>query len=348
MDDYLDFFEKNAYNIFTMLVDETIITIKSGKGGDGSTSFRREKYVPKGGPDGGDGGNGGDVIFVCDRAVHTLMDFAAKKNFAAKDGDSGHDNKKHGRNGEDLFLKIPPGTIVSEIIEQDDTKHELLLHDFITEGEEAVMVRGGKGGLGNVHFATATNQAPQYAQKGKPGVEKVLKLELKLIADIGLIGLPNSGKSTLLSRISNARPKIANYPFTTLEPNLGVAKFHEHNIVAADIPGLIEGASRGKGLGDKFLRHIERTHALVHVLDINSLDLVKDYNDIRHELAAWSKTLAEKPEIIVLNKIDTLEKKEAQKLAKEFAKKIGQEVLTISAVSGEGVDELLSKIVKIY
>jgi len=320
-----------------MLTDESTIRIKAGDGGNGAISFRHEKYAPKGGPDGGDGGDGGDVFFVCDNNTHTLSDFARQKVFSAERGQDGRPKKQYGKNGTDLFLKVPPGTIIKS--END------ILHDFKKIDDKLLIAKGGRGGWGNVHFATAVHQSPFIAKKGTSGEEKNLKLELKLLADIGLIGLPNSGKSTLLSRISNARPKIADYPFTTLEPNLGVTKIHDKELVVADVPGLISGASKGKGLGDKFLRHIERTNALIHLIDINSSDPFKDYQDIRNELGEWNKELLKKEEIVALNKSDTFENTTAQKLAKALSKKIKKEVFIISAVSGSGLKELLNKLV---
>lgn len=321
-----------------MITDEAKIFIKAGDGGNGAVSFRREKYVPKGGPDGGDGGDGGDVYFVCKNDVQTLSDYARKKEWLAQSGENGRPKRQTGKDGEDLELVVPSGTIVKSA----DT--DKLIHDFLKEGDSVLIARGGRGGWGNVHFASATSQSPLFAKKGTKGEEKHLKLELKLIADIGIIGMPNSGKSTLLSRISNAKPKIADYPFTTLEPNLGVVSFHDEEIVFADIPGLITGASEGKGLGDKFLRHIERTKKLIHLIDINSNNLIEDYRIIRKELERWSENLLKKEEIIVLNKIDTMLPKDAKKIAKEFSKKIGKNVLLISAVSGQGIEELLKKL----
>lgn len=326
------------------MTDEAIIKIKAGKGGDGMMSFHREKYVPKGGPDGGDGGKGGDIYFLCVGDAHTLSDYARKKEWKAQNGENGRTKKQTGKNGEDLFLRVPPGTIIKNIREVSQKEDENVIYDFQKVGEQIQIVRGGRGGWGNTHFATATRQSPLFAKSGEPGQEQTLRLELKLIADVGLVGLPNSGKSTLLSRISNARPKIANYPFTTLEPNLGVAKYRDNEFVVADIPGLIEGASEGRGLGDKFLRHIERTNIIVHLIDINSLDLVKDYKTIREELKKWSNKLVEKKEIIVINKADTMPEEEVSKISKELSQKIKKPVLVISAVSGKGINELLEKL----
>ncbi|KKQ73759.1 MAG: GTPase obg [Berkelbacteria bacterium GW2011_GWB1_38_5] len=296
-----------------MFADEATIKIKAGSGGNGCVSFRREKYVLKGGPDGGDGGKGGD-------------------------GEDGRSKKQTGKGGNDLILQVPPGTIVR--IDGGD-----IFCDLTKIGDRVVLAKGGRGGWGNTHFATAVRQAPFFAHKGKPGHERNFKLELKLIADVGLVGLPNSGKSTFLSRISNARPKIADYPFTTLSPNLGVTKFRDQEFVVADIPGLISGASEGIGLGDKFLRHIERTTALIHIIDILSQNPNQDYKVIRTELKKWNPELLKKKELVVLNKADTLERKEAIKITKDLSKKIKKPVYLISAVSGEGVDKVLEELV---
>jgi len=327
-----------------MLTDEAKIYIKAGKGGDGAISFRREKYVPKGGPDGGDGGDGGDIFLVCKADVQTLTNYARKKEWLAKNGENGRSKKQTGKSSDDLELIMPPGTIVEEKQEGDKSEGEGIIHDFIKEGDRLLIARGGHGGWGNVHFASATSQSPVFAQKGTQGEEKHLILELKLIADVGIIGLPNSGKSTLLSRISNARPKIADYPFTTLEPNLGVSSFHGKELIFADIPGLITGASEGKGLGDKFLRHIERTKMLVHLIDINSDNPKSDYEVIRSELKSWNPDLLKREEIVVLNKADTMLAEEAKKISLKFSKEIGKPIKIISAVSGEGISEFLNAI----
>ena len=327
-----------------MFTDESVIKVKAGDGGNGSASFRREKYIPKGGPDGGDGGDGGDLFMLCDDNTHTLSDFARQKFFEATRGQDGRHKRQHGKNGADLVLTVPPGTIIRRISEWGG---EEILADLTKIGEKILVAKGGKGGLGNVHFASATHQAPKETTKGEPGEARNLRLELKLLADVGLVGLPNSGKSTILSRISNAKPKIADYPFTTLEPNLGMVRTKDISFVAADIPGLIEGASEGKGLGDKFLRHIERAGALIHVIDINGIDLVKDYNEIRNELKSWNKALIQEDEIVVLNKIDTLLTKDAKKIAAKFSKNIQKDVLMLSAVSGEGIDKLLVQITSV-
>lgn len=321
-----------------MLTDEAKIYIKAGDGGDGVVSFRREKFVPKGGPDGGDGGDGGDIYFICSNQAHTLSDFYRKKEFRAERGENGRPRRQKGADGQDLELKVPPGTIIKE--------GDKIIADFTKEGQSIKIARGGRGGWGNVHFASATHQTPRETKPGTSGQEKNLNLELKILADIGLIGLPNTGKSTLLAHITNARPKIANYPFTTLEPNLGVAKINDKEVVIADIPGLIEGASAGKGLGDKFLRHIERTQMLVHLIDITSMNPVKDYRDIRFELHAWNKELSNKKEIVVLNKADSLLEKARNNFAAKLSKEIKKPVLIISAVSGLGLKELLEELIK--
>jgi GTP-binding protein len=328
-----------------MFWDEAIIQIKAGKGGDGLVSFRREKFRPRGGPDGGDGGDGGDIYFEVDPNINTLSDYIRLKVFKAEKGEAGKKSKMKGKNGQDLILKIPLGTIIFEQAEEKDPRGKKIF-DFQKKGQKELIVRGGNGGWGNHHFATAVIQAPKRANPGQPGQEKWLKLELKLIADVGLIGLPNSGKSTLLTRISNARPKIADYPFTTLMPNLGVVKINQSSIVACDIPGLIEGASKGKGLGDKFLRHIERTKIIVHLIDINSEDLFKDYQTIKKELKDFSPILLKKKEIVVINKVDTLPVEKVASNLKKFKDKIKINIIPISAVSGQNIDKLLYEIKK--
>lgn len=317
-----------------MLVDDATIEVSAGKGGRGLASFRHEKYVPRGGPDGGDGGDGGDVSIVVDPAVHTLFDYFRLKKFSAQDGENGRKKKATGKSGEDLNLKVPPGTQVFD--------GDRLLADLTKPGEKLLIVRGGKGGRGNVHFATATHQTPMEAEPGKPGERRSLRLVLKLIAEVGIIGLPNVGKSTLLSHISAARPKIANYPFTTLEPNLGVVSVGgTSQFVVADIPGLIEGAHKGKGLGVKFLRHIERTKLLWHMVDATSLDPIGDYKTVRGELGSFSKELPQKPELVVLNKIDAVPPDQISKIATALKKASKAHVFGISGVSGKGIPELV-------
>lgn len=305
-----------------MLVDEATIHIKAGKGGDGAVSFRREKYVPRGGPDGGDGGKGGDIIFVCTNSVDTLFDYSRLKDYKAENGYRGAKTRKHGKDGADLTLRVPPGTIFYD----GDKK----IADLKKEGEDFIVANGGKGGLGNDHFKTPTNQTPREFTAGKQGDEKDLKLVLKLIADIGIIGLPNAGKSTLISSISHAKPKVADYPFTTIEPVLGVASYDKKQMVLADIPGLIEGASEGRGLGHKFLRHIERTRLLLHLIDATSENPQKDYRTIRAELEKFSPELSLKPEIVIFSKIDLVNKLPDFKYD-----------LAISAATGKGIKELL-------
>lgn len=321
-----------------MFTDEIKIKVKAGNGGKGAVSFRREKYVPKGGPDGGDGGKGGDVIFKVNNNVNTLTLFNTKKNFEAENGVNGSGNRSTGRKGENLILEIPQGTIIFHEIANKET----MFADLIKINQEVVVARGGIGGRGNIHFATATHQTPMEAEAGKPGQEKILRLELRLIADVGLIGLPNSGKSTLLARISQAKPKIANYPFTTLEPNLGVVKVDDQfSLVVADIPGLIQGASQGRGLGHKFLRHIKRTKILVHLIDCNNIDPIKCYQEIRAELKDFSPELMKKPEIVVITKVDSLSEKNQRQL---FAKVRKLNPIFLSSQSGRGINDLLYKI----
>ena len=321
-----------------MFADRAKIIIRSGKGGDGHVSFRREKYIPNGGPDGGDGGDGGDVIFEVDEGLNTLTDYRHRRKYAARDGEEGAKRNCHGKSGEDIILKVPEGTVVKE------ARSGKVIADLSGTNRRQMILEGGKGGLGNQHFATSRMQAPKYAQPGKSGMELEVELELKVIADVGLVGFPNVGKSTLLSRISNANPKIANYHFTTLAPNLGVVELAGGgSFVVADIPGLIEGACEGVGLGHDFLRHIERTKVLIHVLDAagtEERDPVDDYEAILHELAAYSADLAKKPQIVAANKMDVAEdpQEAIRRLREAFAP---VEVYPISAVTGEGLQELL-------
>ncbi|AEH44902.1 GTP-binding protein Obg/CgtA [Thermodesulfatator indicus DSM 15286] len=318
-------------------VDQTKIYVKAGNGGAGCVSFRREKYVPRGGPDGGDGGKGGDVILVASSQLHTLYDFYHQTHFRAENGRPGMGKKMKGRDGDDLILKVPVGTIVK------DAETGEILYDFTKDGESFVVAKGGRGGRGNARFATPTRQAPRFAEPGKPGEERWIILELKLIADVGLVGLPNAGKSTLLSRITAARPKIADYPFTTITPNLGVVKLdEERSFVVADIPGLIEGAHKGVGLGLDFLRHIERTKAILYVLDASKgEECLKDFELLQKELAHYHRSLIEKPAAIALNKIDIVSDRQKLYELKAFFEKKGYPVYLISAVTGEGIKELL-------
>jgi len=326
-----------------MFIDEAIIQVKAGDGGDGCVSFRREKYVPKGGPDGGDGGDGGSVIFVADPNKDTLLDFASRHHWKAPRGQAGMGKKMSGLSGEDLVIYVPPGTLIY------DAEHKILLADLDSPEKRVVVARKGKGGRGNWRFKTAVNQAPRFAEPGTQGQERRLRLELKLIADIGLVGMPNAGKSTLLRSISAARPKVADYPFTTLDPQLGIVELEGgRRIVVADIPGLIEGAQHGQGLGHAFLRHIERTKVIVHMLDMYPMDgsdPAENYRKIRRELEAFSPTLAEKREIIAANKMDlAIDNNAIDHLRSELSPKT---VYAISGASRQGVEELLAVLWKI-
>jgi len=317
-------------------IDEAIITVQSGKGGRGCVSFRREKFIPRGGPDGGDGGKGGDVVFRTISQKRTLYDFRYKRLFKAENGSGGEGNQKTGRKGKDLVIEIPPGTIIS------DAGTGRILKDMVEPDEAFVVAVGGRGGQGNKKFATSTHRTPRFAQPGGECNTLVLKLELKLIADVGIVGLPNAGKSTLISVISSATPKIADYPFTTLTPVLGVVRSGKGEpFVVADLPGLIEGAHKGVGLGIQFLKHIERTSILIHLIDasaINPDSSLSGYNTIKTELASYGKNLAEKPALVVLNKLDITGAKEASDI---FIKEAGNiEVLTISAATGKGINRL--------
>ncbi|MEN8127574.1 MAG: GTPase ObgE [Planctomycetota bacterium] len=321
-----------------MFIDEAKIRVKAGDGGHGCVSFRRERFVAKGGPDGGDGGRGGDIIFVVDDSLDTLMDFSGRHDWTARNGGCGEGSNKHGADGEDLMISVPPGTLVY------DEEHGLLIKDMNEPGLSVRICRGGRGGEGNKAFATSVRQTPRFATDGKPGQERLLRLELKLIADVGLVGMPNAGKSTLVSRCSEARPKIANYPFTTLSPVLGIVELSGfRRFVMADIPGLIEGAHDGAGLGHDFLRHIERTRILVHLLDIlpaDESDPVENYHKIHGELALHSEVLADKPEVVVLNKADLdAEGIFCDDIRSRLPERIKQ-VFVISAVTGQGLDEL--------
>ena len=321
-----------------MFTDQVEIHVRSGKGGDGMMHFRREKYVPRGGPDGGDGGKGGDVIFEVKPTLNTLSSFRQNQKFKAEDGVNGGPSQMSGRYGNDLVIPVPPGTIIFDA----DTGE--LIGDLTGDGQRLMVCKGGRGGRGNQHFATSRNQAPRTAEKGEPYEEKRLRLELKLIADIGLIGVPNAGKSTLLTSLTNAKPKIAPYPFTTLEPNLGVAEIDlDTTVVLADIPGLIEGASTGAGLGHDFLRHVQRTRVLIHLLDGTSEDPIADYSQINTELSLFDPNLGKKPQIVALNKIDQPDVQEKlADLQKQFKKK-KVEFMTISALARTNTRDLLIK-----
>ena len=331
-------------------VDEVTIRLRAGDGGKGAVAFRREKFVPKGGPSGGDGGDGGSVVLVVDEGLSTLLDFRYKSEFAAPAGESGANKDRYGHAGADVILRVPPGTQVF------DATTGALIGDLRTHGERFVAAQGGKGGRGNMHFASSTDRAPRRSEPGTPAEERTIRLELKLLADVGLLGFPNVGKSSLIARISAARPKIADYPFTTLVPNLGtVGLSDERSFVVADIPGLIEGAHAGAGLGDRFLRHLERTRLLVHLLDAaadggpeggSARTPLRDFDTMNRELALYDKDLAARPQIVVLNKIDLPEvRQRAKQLARTFAKR-GVVLHAISAATGEGTPELLEAIWK--
>lgn len=327
-----------------MFADRAKIFIRSGKGGDGHVSFRRELYVPAGGPDGGDGGKGGDIIFEVDKGMTTLADYRHRGKFCAGDGEPGNKKRCHGKNGNDLILKVPEGTIIKE------SESGKVIADMSGGNSRQVILRGGRGGQGNMHYATATMQAPKYAQPGQSARELWVNLELKVIADVGLVGFPNVGKSTLLSRVTNAQPKIANYHFTTLNPNLGVVDLEGgRGFIIADIPGLIEGASEGVGLGHEFLRHIERTRVIIHMVDAASTegrDPVDDIYKINEELRAYNPEIAKRPQVIAANKIDAIyigDEDPVQRIRDEFEPK-GVKVLAISAVSGKGLKELLYQV----
>ncbi|WP_144511198.1 GTPase ObgE [Bacillus sp. FJAT-22090] len=321
-----------------MFVDHVKIYVKGGDGGDGMVGFRREKYVPMGGPAGGDGGNGGDVVFVVDEGLRTLMDFRYKRNFKATRGEHGMSKNMHGANADDLFVKVPPGTVVTNEETGD------VLADLVEHGQKAIIARGGRGGRGNSRFATPANPAPELSEKGEPGFELNVVLELKVLADVGLVGFPSVGKSTLLSVVSAAKPKIAAYHFTTIVPNLGMVETEDHRSFAmADLPGLIEGASEGVGLGHQFLRHIERTRVIVHVIDMSGMegrDPYEDYLTINEELKQYNLRLTERPQVIVANKMDM---PDAEENLKAFKEKVGPDmkVFPISAISRQGLQELL-------
>ena len=323
-----------------MFIDKARIFVKSGNGGNGAVSFRREKYVPAGGPDGGDGGNGASVIFEVDLGLRTLMDFKYQRKYVAEHGEDGSKKRKAGRNGEDLILKVPPGTIIR------DEATGLVIADLKEEGDRAVVAKGGRGGKGNQHFANAVRQAPAFARSGSDGVEKWVVLELKMIADVGLLGFPNVGKSTFLSVVTKAKPKIANYHFTTLTPNLGVVqtKFGD-SFVLADIPGLIEGAAEGIGLGHDFLRHVERTKVLIHIVDISGLegrDALDDFDKINGELKLYNEKLSTRPQVVVANKIDILEDESVFEEFKNELEGRGYKVFKMSAATRQGVDDVIA------
>ncbi len=325
-----------------MFIDQVTISVKAGDGGDGCCSFRREKHLPLGGPDGGDGGRGGDVILQVNSNLSTLIDLRYKKLYQAENGNPGKGNQMTGRSGKDLIVSLPPGTLVK------NKETDELLVDLKESGQQFVVAKGGNYGQGNIRFKSATNRAPKKFGTGKPGESCQLFLELKLLADVGIIGFPNAGKSTLISRISNARPKVAGYPFTTLVPNLGIVRLDEgESFVAADIPGLIEGAHKGKGLGHQFLRHIERTRLLLHLIDFSDIDsdnILDRYHKLQNELKAFSEDLFDKPQILVATKMDDPQSVINLEKMKSAMKEINTSILTISSVTGEGIEQLLWKI----
>lgn len=329
-------------------IDETILTAIGGDGGNGIVAFRREKFVPRGGPNGGDGGRGGEVVLLADRSLATLWDQKYRPKLKAGDGANGGGRDRTGANGEDSVVRVPVGTVVYEL---ESSATGTLLADLVEDGQRVVVARGGRGGLGNARFKSPTRQTPDFATPGKPGERRRLQLSLKLLADVGLVGAPNAGKSTLLRRISAARPRVASYPFTTLVPALGVAALDDRRFVVADIPGLIEGASEGVGLGDRFLRHIERTRVLVHLLDVGTpaqedRDLLGEYDSIRRELGAYDEALRDRVEIVALNKIDLIADRKVLCEPEAALRSRGREVVRISGATGEGIGELLRSIVR--
>jgi len=322
-------------------IDEAKFFVKAGDGGNGCVSFRREKFVPRGGPNGGDGGRGGSVILRATQSIHSLIDFRYRSHFKAERGDHGKGKDMHGRKGKNNILRVPVGSTIKE------SETGLVIQDLTEDGDEFVAAKGGSGGFGNPHFSSGSNRTPRIATKGKPGEEKWLKIELKLIADIGLVGLPNAGKSTLLSQLSAANPKIASYPFTTLEPQLGVLQFkYREPCIIADIPGLVEGAHKGVGLGHKFLRHIERTRILLHIIDMADENSSANYNIIANELLHYKEELAARTQVLVLNKSDLVDEIEKIKLEKYFSQ-FNQNVISISGETGHGIDTLVERIMEI-
>ena len=320
-------------------LDQVKIYIKAGNGGDGSPSFRREKFIEFGGPDGGDGGNGGSVVLISERNLNTLIDYRYQQHHKAQRGDNGSGQNRTGKGGDDLILKVPIGT---QVFEEDN---KTLIYDFKKEGEKFVAAAGGKGGLGNTRFKSSTNRAPKKFTKGTKGEEFTIWLQLKTIADIGIIGLPNAGKSSLLAAITNANPKIANYKFTTLNPNLGVAQYDNKEVVLADIPGLVEGAHEGVGLGIQFLKHIERCKSLLHLIDITNLDIKESYEQVKKELANYSSEMMKKKEIVVLNKTDLVDKDIIDEIILEFSKDINCEIITLSTLDKNSIAQLKSKLI---
>jgi len=320
-------------------LDQVKIYIKAGNGGDGSPSFRREKFIEYGGPDGGDGGKGGSIILKAEQNLNTLIDYRYQQHHKAQRGDNGSGQNRTGKSGDDLILKVPLGT---QVFEEDN---KTLIYDFIKIGEEFIAAAGGKGGLGNTRFKSSTNRAPRKFTKGTVGEEFEIWLQLKTIADIGIIGLPNAGKSSLLAAITNANPKIANYQFTTLNPNLGVIRYDDKEITIADIPGLVEGAHKGVGLGTQFLKHVERCKSLLHLIDITNEDIKKSYNQVKNELKSYNSKLNKKKELIVLNKTDLIEEKEIKKIIKDFSKELKSEVISISTFKKISISKMKAKLI---
>tara|TARA_Y100000996_G_scaffold10929_1_gene8869 strand:- start:1734 stop:2717 length:984 start_codon:yes stop_codon:yes gene_type:complete len=320
-------------------LDQVKIYVKAGDGGDGSPSFRREKFIEFGGPDGGDGGKGGSIIFKAERNLNTLIDFRYQQHHKAKRGDNGSGQNRTGKSGDDLILNVPLGT---QVFEEDN---KTLIYDFDKVGDEFVVAKGGKGGLGNTRFKSSTNRAPRKFTKGTSGEEFTIYLQLKTIADIGIIGLPNAGKSSLLAAITNANPKIANYQFTTLNPNLGVASYDNKEITLADIPGLIEGAHKGTGLGIQFLKHVERCKSLLHMIDITNEDIKKSYKQVKTELKNYSSKLSKKKEIIVLNKIDLISKNKLKQIVDNFSKNTKSEIMTLSTLKKNSISKVKAKLI---
>ena len=335
-----------------MFYDQATIKVKAGDGGGGLVSFFRTKGITHGGPDGGDGGDGGSIYLVADNNINALSDFIRQKVFKAKSGEQGGAQRRHGHNGEDLILRVPVGTMVLKEIPRTDNPEsaptkEVFLFDLKEVGEKVLLAKGGKGGFGNAHFSTSTRQTPKFAEYGSPGDELILRLELRLVADVGLVGFPNCGKSTLLARVTSAKPKIANYPFTTIIPNLGVMRRKDVSLVLADIPGLIEGASAGKGLGYEFLRHIKRTRLIIHMIDGLSDDWFRDYCEIRREMEQFDKSLITKKEIIAINKIDAVDSVELKAQSAKLKKALrAKNIHLISAVTGKGVKELFDEVLE--
>jgi GTP-binding protein len=327
-------------------IDEAKIHIQSGNGGNGASSFRREKFIPRGGPDGGDGGRGGSIIFRCVANLNTLIDYRFKQHFSAKNGQAGRGRNQNGLSGQDLILNVPIGT---QIFNEENQE---LICDLMEDGHEIIVAKGGRGGLGNSNFKSSTNRAPTYAQKGEEGQQFWVRLQLKLLSDAGLLGMPNAGKSTFLSKTTRAKPKIADYPFTTLKPQLGVVYIDEKEFVLADIPGLIEGASEGKGLGDRFLKHIERCGVLLHLIDATNENIIDNYKIIRQELAGYNPDLLEKYEVIALNKIDLIEKKDLTKKINQLKKYliknnyINHNIHAISSFANIGIDDVLRELIE--